>query len=49
MLSQYKFKILYTLGKENGRADALSQRHDLAGRGPHHVDVTADELTSTLA
>jgi transposase InsO family protein len=31
MLSQYKFKILYTLGKENGRADALSRRHDLAG------------------
>jgi hypothetical protein len=25
------------------------QRHDLAGRGPHHVLVTADELTSTLA
>jgi hypothetical protein len=31
MLSQYKFKILYTPGKENGRADALSRRHDLAG------------------
>ena len=32
MLSQYKFKILYTLGKENGRADALSRQHDLAGK-----------------
>jgi transposase InsO family protein len=31
MLGQYKFKILYTPGKENGRADALSRRHDLAG------------------
>jgi hypothetical protein len=27
-LEQYKFKILYTLGKENGRADALSRRSD---------------------
>jgi hypothetical protein len=25
-LEQYKFKILYTLEKENGRADALSRR-----------------------
>ena len=31
ILGQYKFKILYTLGKDNGRADALSRRHDLAG------------------
>lgn len=31
MLRQYKFRILYMLGKENGRADALSRRHDLAG------------------
>ena len=31
MLSQYKFKILYTLGKENSRVDALSQRYNLAG------------------
>jgi hypothetical protein len=31
MLGQYKFKILYTPGKENGRADALSRRHDIAG------------------
>jgi hypothetical protein len=31
MLRQYKFKILYTLGKDNSRADALSRRHDLAG------------------
>jgi hypothetical protein len=31
MLGQYKFKILYTPGKENGRADALSRRHDLVG------------------
>ena len=30
MLGQYKFKILYTPGKDNGRADALSRRHDLA-------------------
>jgi hypothetical protein len=27
-LGQYKFKILYTPGKENGRADALSRRSD---------------------
>ncbi len=27
-LGQYKFKKLYTLGKENGRADALSRRSD---------------------
>ncbi len=27
-LGQYKFKILYILGKENGRADALSKRSD---------------------
>lgn len=31
MLGQYKFKILYTPGKDNGRADALSRRRDLAG------------------
>jgi hypothetical protein len=31
MLGQYKFKIVYTLGKDNGRADALSRRHDIAG------------------
>jgi len=31
LLGQYKFKILYTPGKENGRADALSRRSDLAG------------------
>jgi hypothetical protein len=31
MLRQYKFKILYTLGKDNGRADALSQRSNLTG------------------
>jgi len=27
-LRQYKFKILYTLEKENGKADALSRRSD---------------------
>ena len=31
MLGRYKFKILYTPGKDNGRADALSRRHDLVG------------------
>ncbi|EFQ89451.1 hypothetical protein PTT_14265 [Pyrenophora teres f. teres 0-1] len=31
LLGQYKFKIVYTLGKENGRADALSRRPDIAG------------------
>ena len=30
-LGQYKFKIVYTPGKDNGRADALSRRSDLAG------------------
>jgi ribonuclease HI len=30
LLGQYKFKILYTPGKDNGRADALSRRNDLA-------------------
>jgi ribonuclease HI len=30
LLGQYKFKILYTPGKDNGRADALSRRSDLA-------------------
>jgi hypothetical protein len=30
-LGQYKFKIVYTPGKDNGRADALSRRHDIAG------------------
>jgi len=30
-LGQYKFKIVYTPGKENGRADALSRRSDLVG------------------
>ena len=30
MLGQYKFKILYTPGKDNSRADALSQQHNLA-------------------
>jgi hypothetical protein len=30
MLGQYKFKIVYTLGKDNGRADALSRRHNIA-------------------
>ena len=28
LLGQYKFKILYTLGKDNRRADALSRRLD---------------------
>ena len=28
LLGQYRFRILYTLGKENGRADALSRRLD---------------------
>jgi transposase InsO family protein len=31
LLGQYKFRILYTPGKDNGRADALSRRSDLAG------------------
>ena len=31
MLGQHKFKILYTPGKDNGRADALSRRHDITG------------------
>ena len=31
MLGQYKFKIIYTPGKDNGRADALSRRYDIAG------------------
>jgi hypothetical protein len=30
MLRQYKFKILYTLGKDNSRANVLSRQHDLA-------------------
>ena len=30
LLGQYKFKILYTPGKDNGRADALSCRSNLA-------------------
>jgi transposase InsO family protein len=30
-LGQYKFRIVYTPGRENGRADALSRRADLAG------------------
>jgi hypothetical protein len=31
MLGQYKFKVVYTPGKDNGRADALSRRPDIAG------------------
>jgi hypothetical protein len=31
LLGQHKFKIVYTLGKDNGRADALSRRTDIAG------------------
>jgi transposase InsO family protein len=30
-LGQYKFRIVYTPGKDNGRADALSRRSDIAG------------------
>jgi transposase InsO family protein len=30
-LGNYKFKIVYTPGKDNGRADALSRRSDIAG------------------
>ena len=30
LLGQYKFKILYILGKDNSRADTLSCRSDLA-------------------
>jgi hypothetical protein len=30
-LGQYKFKVVYTPGKDNGRADALSRRPDIAG------------------
>lgn len=32
LLGQYKFKIVYTPGKDNGRADALSRRHDIIGK-----------------
>jgi hypothetical protein len=32
MLGQYKFRIVYTPGKDNGRADALSRRHDIVGK-----------------
>ena len=28
LLGQYKFEIKYTLGKDNGRADALSRQSD---------------------
>lgn len=31
LLGQHKFKITYTPGKDNGRADALSRRYDIAG------------------
>jgi len=31
-LGQHKFKIVYTPGKDNGRADALSRRHDVMGK-----------------
>lgn len=31
LLGRYKFKIIYTPGKDNGRADALSRRTDIAG------------------
>ena len=30
-LGEFKFKIVYTPGKDNGRADALSRRSDIAG------------------
>jgi hypothetical protein len=30
-LGRHKFKITYTPGKDNGRADALSRRYDIAG------------------
>ena len=39
LLGQHKFKILYTPGKENGRADALSRRKD-------HMDK--DECEGTI-
>lgn len=32
LLGQYKFRIAYTPGKDNGRADALSRRHDIIGK-----------------
>ena len=32
MLGEYKFRILYTLGKDNSRADALSCRSNLASK-----------------
>jgi hypothetical protein len=31
LLEQHKFKITYTLGKDNRRVDALSRRYDIAG------------------
>ena len=31
ILKQYKFKILYTLGKENKRVNTFSRRKDLIG------------------
>jgi hypothetical protein len=31
LLGQYKFRIVYRPGKDNGRADALSRRSDIAG------------------
>jgi transposase InsO family protein len=30
-LGEHKFRIVYTPGKDNGRADALSRRYDIAG------------------
>jgi hypothetical protein len=32
LLGQHQFKIVYTPGKDNGRADALSRRHDVVGK-----------------
>jgi transposase InsO family protein len=36
LLGRYKFKIVYTPGKDNGRADALSRRTDIAGTKTKH-------------
>ena len=46
MLGQYKFRIVYTPGKDNGRADALSRRPDLTQQEEKKVSSPILELAT---
>ena len=50
LLGQYKFEIIYTPGKENGRADALSRRSDyMEGHQPQQHRILKTNRDGSLS